>query len=137
VAVALTAATLALPAAAPAADPGVGEYTLQGPDADNEGNLGSNEPQSRPEDLPAGVRKELAGDPDGDTLAKIATARELGAPKPPAADSGSSIGEDDDSSALTAAGNALDDPSSLALIAAVALIVLGAFAFARRRRTSA
>jgi MYXO-CTERM domain-containing protein len=136
-AVALTAAALAVPAAASAADPGIDEYTLQGPDADNEGHQGSTQPQSRPQDLPPAVRKQLAQDADGETLAKIATARELGAPDGPARDStGAGDSGDDDSSALAAAGNSLDDPAALGLIAAVVLIGLGAFALARRRRTS-
>lgn len=135
-AVALTAAALCVPAAAWAADPGIGEYTLEGPDAGGEGHVGSAEPQARPEDLPPEVRKALAGDPDGKTLTKIATASELGAPEPRDSDS-APAGGDEKTSALTAAGNALDDPGSLALIAVVALIVLAILAVARRRRTSA
>src|SRR3990170_765493 len=100
------AVALAAPAAAPAADPGVDEYTLETPDADRDGHAGSREPTARPEDLPPDVRKALAGDPDGEALTKIATARELGAPEPPPSGGTASSGDgDDDTSTLAAAGN--------------------------------
>ena len=132
------AVALAAPAAAPAADPGLDEYTLETPDADRDGHAGSREPTARPEDLPPDVQKALADDHDGEALTKIATARELGAPEPPPAGvtASSEDEDDDDTSTLAAAGNALDSPASLALLAGMLLLALVAFLFARRRQSS-
>jgi hypothetical protein len=127
---ALVLAMLCVPAIAGAAVSGVDQYTERSADADGKGNVGS-QPVARPEDLPKSVRDTLAHQPDGDTLTRIATARELGAP-PPAEPS--DLGNNEKRSLPAAAAHALGSGGTvLLLVALLAIGALGAFAYSRRR----
>jgi hypothetical protein len=114
--VALALAIALVPARA-LGSPATNEYKLRLPNAKGKQHDNSNAPVANPSGLPSGVSRQLARDPNGKTLAAIATADELGAPHVTSADT------DGDSSLLSA----LWDP----LVLAVALVLLAIGAGAR------
>jgi hypothetical protein len=127
IAVAAITAVAMMPAGSALAAPAVDEYTLRLPDASGDKNLGPSSPQAEPRELPAAVRDELEGSPDGPALAQIATADELAAPVQAR---GSGAGEpaiDEDSTEgrgfLSAALSTLGDPIGIAILLALAGIV--------------
>jgi hypothetical protein len=142
-AVTVSAAWSATPAAA---DPSTDEYTLRLPDAGGR-QLGPEAPNPRVSDLPASTQQQLEDNPDGDTLAQIATAPELGAPavlpaQIPAGAIGAGTGTgtgtgDDESSGGGAAGaavSALGEPAALGVLGTLAAMIAFGIGWTMRSR---
>jgi hypothetical protein len=113
----------AAPAPAEATDPAVEEYTLRYPNAKGKSDPAATNPRSRLSRLTPDVAAKLAGSPDKDALAVLATAAELGAPERgvPA----STSGDGDIPSPLAAGFRALDDLGVLlGLLGLIGLVAL-------------
>ncbi len=115
------------------AAPAVEQYDSRLPNARGEASPGQSAPRSRPEELPAAVRRQLEKTPDGAALAGIATADELGAPPARAAQEGIDEGSTDERGILSAAGSTLGDPIGIAVLLALAAIAGGIILLQRSR----
>jgi hypothetical protein len=131
-------AVLAAPATpAVASPPAVDQYTQHLPEAGGGAGPASGEaPVARPELLPSKTVKALNGGRDGQLLAQIATARDLGAPA--AVGAGTGVTSGDGRGFASAVAHTAGTGPSLALIGALAGIALaGGIRFIRRGRSSA
>jgi hypothetical protein len=137
---AVIVALLAAPATpAAGAPPAVDQYTQHLPTAGggaNAGPAGGNTPQARLDLLPKKTLAALKG-PDGDLLAQIATAQDLGAPG--SAGRGADLTSGEDRGFVGAVVNTLGTgPVLILLVAIIGVAVAGPLnQAARRRRSSA
>lgn len=130
-------ALLAAPATAAASPPAVDQYTQHLPDAGGgSAPADGGTPVARPALLPKETQEALSG-PDGERLAQIATARDLGAPAAAGEATGVTSG-DGRGFASVVAHTAGTGPSLVLIGALVGIALAGAWnRFSRRGRPSA
>jgi hypothetical protein len=112
--------------------PAAKEYSLQFPNAKGHTQPGTDSPHAIPSELSPGVRKALKSSPNGEALAAIATASDLGAPGagPGLGGLGGSsvdLGNESTPSLVGALGDTLADPAVILLLLTLGLGVLAAF----------
>jgi hypothetical protein len=135
--VAVVLIALCAPVDAFATGPAVDEYSLDLPDAKGKVENPARPPVGNSADLPANVVAQLKKSPDGNALATIATAGQLGAPSPLGPGSHPSGVAGSQPSTLSAVGSAVGDPAIIGLILLLALVGGGLFLARARRGTGA